>query len=289
MSSDYQPFHPDPRQPEFRPPSGACDSHCHVFGPKAVFPFAPESTYQPVDAGKELLFDRHRHLGLERGVIVQASCHGTDNRAMVDALRAEPARYRGIAMVGPAVEEAELEALQDAGVRGIRFNFVKHLGGAAGDEVILATIHKVVPYDWHTVVHLDADAILDLVPLLERIPTVVIIDHMGRIDASKGPEQAPFQALCGLLARDDRFWVKVSGAERISGAGPPFLDAVPFARHLVERFSERVLWGTDWPHPNIRGEMPDDGDLVDLIPLIAPSAALRQALLVDKPARLYWG
>lgn len=281
------PFHPNPKKPDLVLPKGACDAHCHVFGPAAVFPFAPTSTYQPEDAPKEKLFALHRHLGIDRSVIVQASCHGSDNAAMVDALIAGKGNYRGIAMVDATVSDQELGRLHDAGVRGVRFNFVTHLGEAADKYMVRAMVKRIAPLGWHIVVHFDAHRLEELAPFLKELELPMVIDHMGRIDASAGPEQLAFRLLLELM-EDERFWVKVCGSERISRAGPPFHDAAEYGRLLVERFPTRVLWGTDWPHPNIKANMPDDGELVDLLKIIAPSPASLQALLVDNPTRLYW-
>lgn len=281
------PVHPNPKKPDLVLPEGACDAHCHVFGPAAVFPFAPTSTYQPEDAPKEKLFALHQHLGIARSVIVQASCHGTDNAAMVDALFAGKGNYRGIAMVTPDVSESELQLLHDAGVRGVRFNFVTHLGEAADKEVVRAIVERIIPLGWHIVVHFDAFRLEELAPFLKELQLPIIIDHMGRIDASAGPDQFAFGLLLDLM-QDERFWVKVCGPERISRAGPPFHDAAEYGRLLVQKFPDRVLWGTDWPHPNIKVHMPDDGDLVDLLKIIAPTEASLKALLVDNPTRLYW-
>ena len=281
------PYDTNPKTPETKLPAGACDAHCHVFGPGDAFPYAPGRTYTPVDAGKETLFALHRHLGIERSVIVQASCHGRDNTAMLDAIAAGGGRYKGIAMVDPDVPADELKRLDDGGIKGVRFNFVSHLGADADIDGVLRVVDKIAPLGWHLVVHFEADRLETLAPVLKRIPLTMVIDHMGRVDASRGLDQAAFRLLQDLM-EDERFWVKVSGCERISRAGPPFHDAVPFARGLVERFPDRTLWGTDFPHPNIKRFMPNDGELVDLLPLIAPTPELMQSLLVDNPTRLYF-
>lgn len=281
------PFHPNPTKPDLTLPAGACDAHCHVFGPAAAFPFAPSSTYQPEDAPKEKLFALHRHLGIQRSVIVQASCHGTDNAAMIDALLAGQGNYRGIAMVTRDVTDADLQAMHAAGVRGVRFNFVTHLGEAADKDVVREIAARIAPLGWHLVVHFDAFRLEELAPFLKELELPIVIDHMGRIDASAGPDQLAFRLLLDLM-EDRRFWVKVCGSERISRSGPPFHDAAHYGRLLVDAFPDRVLWGTDWPHPNIHKNMPDDGELVDLLKIIAPAPEQLQALLVDNPARLYW-
>lgn len=287
MTAENLPFHPDPSTPDLRLPAGACDAHCHVFGPAARFPFAPERTYTPVDAPKEALFVLHKKLGIERSVLVQASCHGTDNSAMLDMMAASGGRYRGIAMVPRDVPEAELTRLHEAGVRGVRFNFVTHLGQDADVDRVRTVVEKIAPMGWHAVVHFDADRLETLAPIFASLDLPLVIDHMGRVDASKGLEQPAFRMLLDLL-EDDKFWVKVCGSERITRQGPPYDDAVPFARMLVERFPDRTLWGTDWPHPNIKKDMPDDGALVDLLSRIAPDEAALRRLVVDNPTRLYW-
>ncbi|MCB9957477.1 MAG: amidohydrolase family protein [Rhodospirillaceae bacterium] len=289
MDPDYLPFHPSPSRPAYAPPPGAVDAHCHVFGPEVRFPYAPQRKYTPCDAPKETLFALRDYLGFERNVIVQATCHGTDNAALVDALHAAGGRARGVASVGPDIADAELLALHEAGVRGVRFNFVKRLVDATPHEVFLAIAHKVAPLGWHVVVYFEAEDLEDLISFLTRVPTPIVVDHMGRPDIAKGVDHPDFQRFVNLMDALDTVWSKVSCPERLSLEGPPaYGDVVPFARSLVERFPDRVLWGTDWPHPNMKSHMPDDGSLVDVIPKIAPDRAAQQALLVDNPSRLYW-
>jgi 2-pyrone-4,6-dicarboxylate lactonase len=270
------------RRPQYAPPSLACDAHCHVFGPAARFPYAPDRRYTPEDAPKEALAGLHARLGLGRAVIVQASCHGTDNRAMLDCIAWSPDRYRGVAIVDDSFTERDFVALHDGGVRGVRFNFVKHLGGAPDMTVFQCVIGRIRPLGWHVVLHLDAPDIDDLAPMIAALPVTTVIDHMGRCPASAGVAQRPFQALLEL-ARREQVWVKVSGAERI--APPPFRDALPFAQALMRAAPDRVLWGTDFPHPNLKHDV-DEADLVDMLPDYGDGAAL-QRLLVDNPARLY--
>ena len=281
-------WHPDPRTPDFSPPAGAVDAHCHVFGPADAFPFAPERKYTPGDAGKEMLFALRDHLGLSRNVIVQASCHGKDNSAMIDALRAADGRARGVAVVAHDIGDDELDQMHAAGVRGVRFNFVKRLVDATPREVFMATAERVQRLGWHIVVYFEAPDLADLTPFLKQLPGIVVVDHMGRPDVTQPVDGPGFQAFANLMADMPNLWTKVSCPERLTVAGPPYDDVVPFQRHLVEHFSDRVLWGTDWPHPNMKSHRPDDGLLVDTIARIAPTAALQQALLVDNPMRLYW-
>jgi 2-pyrone-4,6-dicarboxylate lactonase len=270
-------------------PPFACDAHCHIFGPAAAFPYALGRAYTPPDAPKERLLALHQILGIQRAVIVQASCHGTDNRAMLDAIATSGGQYRGIAIVDASFTENEYAALHEGGIRGVRFNFVRHLGGMPDMNVFNHVLQRIQPLGWHLVVHLDAADIAELSGLLRALSLPFVIDHMGRVKAGAGLEQGPFRALLDLMKLGN-CWVKVCGAERVSTAGPPFVDAIPFAQALVDAAPDRVLWGTDWPHPNVGRHMPNDGDLVDLVPLIAPDEALRRKLLVHNPASLYdWG
>ncbi|HTO46009.1 MAG TPA: amidohydrolase family protein [Burkholderiales bacterium] len=279
-------FNPSPRKPELRLPAGACDSHFHVFGPQALFPFAADRSYTPAsDAPKETLFALHRHLGIERGVVVQSAAHGFDNSAAADLIAAKPGAYRGIALVRVDATTDELRRLGRQGFVGARFQFMKHLASGPGIEDIMSFASRLAEVGWHLQVHMERELIATMAPALLRSPVPVVIDHMGRVDASQGTGQEPFRALLRLL-EDPKVWVKVSGSERISRAGSPWPDAVPFARRLVEGGGDRVVWGTDWPHPNLE-EVPDDGVLVDLLAQIAPTDAARRAVLVDNPRRLY--
>ncbi len=289
MDADYLRFLPEPSRPGFVPPPGAVDAHCHVFGPAERFPFAPGRRYTPCDAARDELFALRDFLGLSRNVIVQATCHGTDNRALVDALVAAGDRARGVAVVDPDIGDAELDGLHAAGVRGVRFNFVRRLCGAVPSDALLGIAGRIERLGWHVEVYFEAADLIDLIPFLMRIPTPVVVDHMGRPDVAKGIDHPDFRRFLTLMAETDRTWVKISGSERLSAEGPPaYADAVPFARRLVERFPDRVLWGTDWPHPNMISHMPDDGHLLDLIPRVATDRDGRAALLIDNPMRLYW-
>lgn len=281
------PPHPNPHRPaRLTTPRGACDAHCHVFGPGHRFPYAPTRSYTPHDAGLAALRAVHDRLGLTRAVVVQASCHGTDNRAMVDALQQGAGRYAGVAMIDANTSDDELEALHRVGVRGIRFNFVAHLGGAPDQTEFWRSVERIAPLGWHVVLHFDAKDITEHWDLFDRMPVPFVIDHFARVSTSEGLKQAPFRALLQLLT-DERCWVKVSGAERLGPTGhPPYDEVVPFAQELIRVAPDRILWGTDWPHPNVR-VMPDDGDLVDLLADFAPDPELRHRILVDNPARLY--
>lgn len=288
MDEEYRPFHPNPTKPTYVPPKGAVDAHNHVFGPSETFPYAEGRKYTPCDAPKEQLFALRDFLGFERNVIVQASCHGRDNAALVDALRTAGELARGVAVVSPDVTDEELREMDGAGVRAVRFNFVKRLVDATPKAVFMDIAQRVVRLGWHIVVYFEAPDLEDLVPFLTSLPGVVVVDHMGRPDVGKPVQHADFQRFIKLLDNNDNIWTKVSCPERLTLAGPPYDDVIAFSRLLVERFPERVLWGTDWPHPNMKSHMPDDGMLVDVIPRIATTVALQRALLVDNPMRLYW-
>lgn len=288
MTAEPPTFHPNPSKPAYVPPAGAVDAHCHVFGPAARFPYAPERKYTPTDAPKEMLFSLRRHLGFTRSVIVQASCHGRDNAAMIDALEAEPETTRGVAVVAPSVSDEDLQMMDRAGVRGVRFNFLKRLVDTAPRDDFQRIAERVAEFGWHVVVYFEMQDLPELEPFLRGLPTTVVVDHMGRPDVAAGADAAPFRAFVDML-EDEKFWVKVGCPERLTVEGPPYHDVAPFARNLVETYSDRVLWGTDWPHPNMKSHIPDDGLLVDLIPSIAPTPDLQRKLLVANPSRLYWG
>ena len=289
MDKDWLPFHPAPRRPRFVPPPGAVDAHCHVFGPGARFPYAAERRYTPCDAPKTKLWGLRDYLGFDRNVIVQATCHGADNRALVDALLTSQGRARGVATVAASVTDRELAALDAAGVRGVRFNFVRRLVDTTPREVLLQIARRVAPLGWHVVIYFEAAELPELYDFFASLPTTVVVDHMGRPDVTRSVDGPEFELFVRLMRERPNIWSKVSCPDRLSRSGAPdYADVVPFARRLVETFPDRVLWGTDWPHPNLKSHMPDDGALVDFIPRIAPAAHLQRQLLSDNPARLYW-
>lgn len=272
------------RRPNFTLPPGSCDTHVHVWGPFDRFPVAKGAPYTPPERTRKDLAALHARLGIERAVIVQTTVYKADNRAMLDAIAASNGAYRGVALVDESFGDAEYRALHDGGVRGVRFGFLQHLGGVPDLALLRRTAERIREMGWHLVLHLDAASIVAFEELLRSLRLSVVVDHMGRVPVPEGMDHPAFRILLDLLKQPD-WWVKVSGAERISAAGPPFRDAIPFARRLIEAAPERTLWGTDWPHPNVRWE-PDEADLVDLLPEFGDAAA-RQRLLVDNPARLY--
>ncbi|MEP1143275.1 MAG: amidohydrolase family protein [Henriciella sp.] len=281
-------FHPNPSKPRFSPPDGAVDAHCHVFGPGAEFPFAPERKYTPVDAGKDKLWALRDQLGFSRNVLVQATCHGHDNSAVLDAIAHSGGRAKGIGSADPSISDVELENLNAGGLKGLRFNFVKRLVDPIAPSILMELATRIQPLGWHIVIYFEAPDLLELFDFVARMPVNVVIDHMGRPDVSQPVDHADFRRFLDLVSLD-HVYTKVTCPERLSAEGPPnYDDFVPFAQAVVEATPDRVLWGTDWPHPNLKSHMPDDAWLVDMIPRIAPTPELQQKLLVDNPMRLYW-
>ena len=285
-----------PSKPRFQLPAGTVDAHCHVFGPGSQFPYAPERKYTPCDASKDQLFALRDHLGVARNVVVQATCHGADNRAMVDALSHSKGCARGVATIRRSITDTEIQALHDAGVRGVRFNFVKRLVDFTPKDELLEIASRIANWNWHVVIYFEAVDLPELWDFFTALPTTVVVDHMGRPDVRQPVEGPQFSLFLKFMREHPNIWSKVSCPERLSVSGPPALDGearayrdvVPFALRVVNEFSNRVLWGTDWPHPNLKDHMPDDGLLVDFIAQIAPTVELQRKLLVDNPMRLYW-
>lgn len=278
----------NPIVPKYKAPKMACDAHCHVFGPSTLFPYHETSTYEPPDAGKERLKALHEHIGLDRAIIVQASCHGPDNRAMLDAIKWRGQEFwRGVCIANKDFTDKQFEELHEGGVRGVRFNFVKHLGGTPDFNGMKNVLERVKQYGWHLVIHVNAEDIIEYESFFIQFNDMnIIVDHMGRVPTDKGIEQPAFKILKEFMNREN-WWVKVSGSERISKAGPPFYDAVPYAQALLKIAPDRCIWGTDFPHPNIKEHMPNDGELLGLLALFGDDALLKK-VLVDNPNSLYW-
>ena len=292
MSDRIKSWHSSPSKPQFVPPPGAVDAHCHVFGPMAQFAFSPKAKYLPQDAGPDALFALRDHLGFSRNVIVQASCHGTDNSATLDAIAKSKGKARGVAVVDPAISDADLAALHDGGIRGIRFNFLKRLVDNAPKDKFLE-VSKRLPEGWHVVIYFEADILEEMRPFIDAIPVPVVIDHMGRPNVSQGPDGPDMLAFRRLLESREDIWFKPTCPDRLDaikegGAGDPWNAFASAVAPLVADYSDRCIWGTDWPHPNMQDEVPDDGHLVDMIPRIAPTTELQTKLLVKNPQELYW-
>lgn len=292
MTNRITSWHASPSKPRYVPPAGAVDAHCHVFGPMAQFPFSAKAKYLPEDAGPDMLFALRDHLGFARNVIVQASCHGTDNAATLDAIARSNGLARGVAVVDPAIDAAGLAALHDGGIRGIRFNFLKRLVDDAPKDKFLDVARRL-PAGWHVVIYFEADILEELRPFMDAIPVPLVIDHMGRPDVRQGPDGVDMKAFRALLNSREDIWFKATCPDRLDaikegGAGDPWDAFASAVAPLVADYPDRCLWGTDWPHPNMDTEIPDDGHLVDMIPRIAPTAELQHKLLVANPMRLYW-
>jgi len=279
---------PDPntKTPKFKVPAGTVDTHTHIFGPAATYTFSPKRPYSPPDAPLAMFRSLHQTIGVERAVIVNATVHGFDNRVVTDAIAQSDGRYKGVANINNAMSDDELAALGKAGICACRFAFLKRLGGVGDMKLFRTLVDRVAAIGWHVDIYLEAGTIGEFVPVLKALPVTYVIDHMGTISAAKGVDDAEFKALLDLQSSDEKCWVKITGLERASASGPPFHDAVPFAQKLIDNAPDRVIWGTDWPHPNVK-VMPNDGDLVDLIPLYAPDAAIQRKLLVTNPERLF--
>lgn len=277
---------PNPKVPGFKLPPKSCDTHTHIFGPASRYPFAANRPYNAPEAPLEMFRALHEKIGVERCVIVNATVHGTDNRVVTDAIAQSGGAYRGIANVSDDMSDEELAALDKGGIRGCRFAFLKRLGGVGDMNKFNRIVHRVAEIGWHVDVYFEPGTVGEFAPVLRALSTSYVIDHMGTVQAGKGLDDPAFKALLDLQASDEKCWVKITGLERASATGKPFHDAVPFARRLIDNAPDRVLWGTDWPHPNVK-VMPNDGEIVDLIPLYVPEAELQRKLLVTNPARLF--
>jgi len=286
--ADWLDWHPNPSKPKFVVPAGAVDAHCHVFGPGDIFPFAPERKYTPCDASREQLFALRDFLGFEKNVVVQATCHGADNSALLDVLENSDDRARGVVTVEPDVTHQELERMHQLGVRGVRFNYVKRLVNPKPDDYYRQIIEKIKPLGWHVVLYFEPADLVERWNFFTSLGVTIVVDHMGRPDVTK-PLDNPEFGLFQKFMRENDVWAKVSCPDRLTVSGSPlYQDVIPFAKSVVEEFPDRVLWGTDWPHPNMKKEMPDDGILVDFVPSIAVTAQLQEQLLVTNPNKLYW-
>ncbi len=274
-----------PSRPALALPPGSCDAHFHIFGPHERFPFAAGRPFTPPDAPKEALFALHRHLGFERGVIVQTTAHGNDHAAVLDALAAGQGRYHGVALLSEATPAEEVKHLDAAGFCGARFHFVQSLGAAPSFDRMWKVVRLIQPYGWHIAIHVIGNALLDVVDFINAVELPVVIDHIARTDIREGANGEAFTALRHLLD-SGKVWVKLSGIDRISREEPPFRDAIALASVIARQAPERIVWGTDWPHPNVR-IMPDDGKLVDAIAEIAPDPQTRHRMLVDNPLQLF--
>jgi len=279
-----QAYNPDPGKPRLAIPPGSCDCHAHIFGPVDKYPYTPHRSYTPPEAGIEAYRRMLAALGFERAVIVQPSVYGIDNRCTRDAIVASGGKWRGVAVVEPCVTDAQLAELHAAGFRGVRINLL--FKGGLQLNALEQIAYAIEARGWHLQLLLDGRDLPQLAHRLQRLPVDFVVDHMGHMPASLGTGHAGFQTLLQLL-RGGRGWVKLSGAYRISATSLPYEDAVPFARALVETAPDKLVFGTDWPHPSISVPMPQDASLLDLLPAWAPDEATQRRILVENPARLY--
>jgi 2-pyrone-4,6-dicarboxylate lactonase len=276
---------PPPQRPNFRLPGGACDSHCHIYGPFDRFPLPDDRSFTPSEAPETALRALHDAIGIQRAVIVQSQGHGLDHRPLLDALAVGNGRYRGVALLKPTSSASEIAGFDQAGICGVRFNFLRHLGGNPSLDAMRDIMKLVRPFGWHVAVHVTGPDLIRYADFIAGIDARVVVDHMARPDIGHGID-ACRDTLFRLLD-SGRIWVKLSGGDRLSKAGPPYLDVVPYARSLAEHSPERILWGSDWPHVNLDGPMSDDGALVDLVAAIAPTDDLRRRMLVDNPMAFF--
>jgi predicted TIM-barrel fold metal-dependent hydrolase len=273
-----------------RLPAGACDCHCHVFGPAARFPYAEPRSYTPDDAPLEAYLAMLDRIGCDRGVLVQPSAYGHDNAAMIDALTREPARLRGVAVGGSELTPAILKEWHAAGVRGLRANEFRRDGkpyyqNGVGLKDIEPFYTQLADLGWHVQLWVDARDLPDMASQLARIPVPIVVDHMGRLEHHHGTHNPGFQALVRGVG-DGKMWAKVSGTYRLGATPPDYLQAKPFQDALVAANVANLVWGTDWPHPRPEGPVPDAVRLRDVL-LEWTTPAQQQAILVDNPARLY--
>ncbi|NLS06079.1 amidohydrolase family protein [Rhizobium sp. P32RR-XVIII] len=277
---------PDPntRTPRLRLPAQACDCHAHIFGPQDRYGYDPNRSYTPPDASLEEYLALLDTLGIERGVLVQPSVYGTDNAAMLDGLERTRARLRGVAVIEPDIAHSELERMHDLGIRGCRLNLYYEHGNV--DDLAPALAERIAAFGWHLQFYLRPHDLPRLEKTLLRLPTDIVIDHLGQAPVAEGVEADAFQSLHRLV-RNGRCWIKLSAPMRMSAQKFPYRDVTPFIHALVDTKPDRTLWGSDWPHPRVGNAMPNDGDLVDLLGEWIPDEAVRNQILVDNPARLY--
>lgn len=284
MTSEYAPPVPAKR-PSWTPPPGATDCHMHIFGPASQFPYAAVRDYTPTDCLMPLYKEMCATVGIERTVVVHPSVYGYDNRCSEQAVRDLGPNGRGVAVLPPDVDKAEIRRLDGIGFRGVRFNMVS--SGGTPREALESMAAKIADFGWHIQVFTKSASIAEMEQRYAKLPVEVVFDHIGGADASQDLQQPGFQALLRLLEAG-RAWVKVSGAYRVDFDGAPWPKAAPFAKRLIEAAPDRVVWGTDWPHPHLGGRpMPNDGDLMDALASWTADPEVRRKILVDNPARLY--
>jgi predicted TIM-barrel fold metal-dependent hydrolase len=275
----------EPYAPRFSPPPGATDCHAHIFGPVAQYPFTPHRTYTPPEASEAQYLNMLGSLGLSRGVIVQPSVYGRDNSCTLDVVRRHPDTLRAVVVVDENISDRELEKMHADGARGVRLNLLFRSGVEVSDVRRIAD--KIAGLGWHLQMLIDVSEFADIRDTLGPLPVETVFDHLGHMPTSAGTNHPGFQEMLSLVA-DGKSWVKLSGSYRITGESKtPYTDIAPFAREIIRANPERVLWATDWPHPYINVDMPNDGALLNMLDDWAPDAVTRDRILAENPARLY--
>jgi len=279
---------PNPKKPKFTPPPGACDTHCHIFGPPEVFPYSDRRRYTPPAAPFEHYMMMLDIIGIDRGIVVQPNVHDTDNRVSLDAIARSAGRLRGVGRIDDDTTDRDIQVMHEDGIRGIRFEFVAGRRGSTNLPLFERMIERIRPWGWHVELHVDPEVLIANAAWFRALDMTSVIDHMARIQTADGTHQPAFRLLLELMERPN-FWVKISGADQRTTAPYPYSDLVPFAHALIEAASDRVLWGTNWPHGNMfeHGRTPNDGLLLDLMLDFAPDESIRNKILVDNPARLF--
>ena len=279
---------PNPRKPKFRAPPGACDTHCHIFGPPDIFPYSENRRYTPPAAPLDHYLQMLDIIGVERGIVVQPNAHATDNAVSLDAIARSNGRLLGVGRVDDDTTDKEIEQMHAGGIRSVRFEFVSGRAGSANEPLFDRVMKRVAPYGWAIELHTDPKVMVEHIDWFKSIKANAIVDHFARLQTTDGIDQPAFKLLLELMKRDN-YWVKISGADERTPSGYPYPEIVPYAHALIKIAPDRVIWGTNWPHSNIfePGEIPNDGLLLDLMLDFAPDEAVRNRILVDNPARLF--
>jgi len=285
----YRLFDPNPKVPNPLPPRGTCDSQFHVFGPVEKYPIRPGAVYCTPEATIDAALKMHRTLGIERGVIVQSSAYATDFRILYDALKQAGPNYQACVVIDDTVSDAELQRLHDAGVRGARFNFWKVLNLVPSPEQFKRSIARIESLGWYAKLHMPADEMMEMADLFKPLKINVVLDHFGRPDFKQGIDQPSVRYMIDLL-KQGNWWMMLSNGDRWSEQAKPWNDAVELAQAYINAAPDRMIWGSDWPHPLVTEDMPmkNDGELLELCYRYAGGDEnIKQKIFVDNPARLF--
>lgn len=279
---------PNPKMPQLKAPLGACDTHCHIFGPPNIFPYSEKRRYTPPAAPVEHYLMVLDAIGVDRGIVVQPNAHATDNRVSIDAIARSGGRLMGVGRIDDETTDEELADMDAGGIRGIRFEFVRGRPGSSDLPLFDRMIERIRPLGWHVELHVDPDVLVELEAWFRALDVVAVVDHFARIKTSDGIDQPGFKLLLELMEREN-YWTKISGADERTASPWPYPEVVPFAHALIEVAPDRLIWGTNWPHSNLfeLGVTPNDGLLLDLMLDFAPDEGIRNRILVDNPARLF--